>query len=80
MNVLGPEFGHRPITAQESVCFLGRTSKSRSRASDLLFFMRNSEPHEYFLRSVYKQFMYIIFRKFIFIRRVRNVASQETHT
>ena len=78
VNALQPEFGHRPITAQESVCFLGRTSKSRSRASDVLFFMQNSEPHEYFLRSVHKQFIHIIFRKFIFIRRVRNVASQET--
>ena len=38
MNALQSEFGHRPITAQESVCFLGRTSKSRTRASDLLFF------------------------------------------
>jgi hypothetical protein len=53
MNALQAEFGHHPITAQESVCFLGRTSKSWSRASDVLFFMRNSEPHEYFIRYVY---------------------------
>ena len=38
VNALQPEFGHRPITARESVCFLGGTSKSWSRASDLLFF------------------------------------------
>ncbi len=42
------------------------------------FFVRNIMPHEYYLRCVYKQFIYIIFRKIIFIRQVRSVASQET--
>jgi hypothetical protein len=77
VNALQPEFGHCPIPARESVCFLGRTSKSRSHASDILFFMRNSEPYEYFLCYVYKQFIYIKFRKFIFIRRVRSVRHKK---
>ncbi len=55
MNALEPEFGQRPITAQESVCFLGWTRKSRSRVSDVLFFVQNSEPHEYFPGYVYER-------------------------
>ena len=49
LNALQPKFGHRPITAPR-ICLL---SKSRSRATDVLFFTRNIEPHEYFLRYVY---------------------------
>ena len=60
------------LQPRESVCFIGRTSKSRSRAQDILFLCETASRMLSFV--MYINDLYIIFRKFIFIRPVRIIA------